>query len=117
MTDSNRGFITSGQKIAIKVVEEQSDENLRLIIKELNYNGIIIDNKEPSFHSSMAMKNWNPYCEDYLRKGREDIKDTYTGGKLYVGWTNEGNNYCLMDADKYTIEEGIEYMESVWRNS
>lgn len=117
MINKNRDFVTDAHKIAIEVVENQSNENLELIIEKLNHDGIIIDNKEPSFHSSMAMKHWHPYCEKYLREGRKNIKDTYTGGRLFVGWTNEGNNYCLVDSDKYSREEGIEYMESIWRAS
>lgn len=104
-------YITDSEKKAIDVVEGQSNENLELIIEKLNQDGIIVDNHNPSFHSSMAMNHWHANCEEYLRKGREDIKNRYTGGKLVIGWTNKDNNYCLMDSNIYSLEEGVEYME------
>lgn len=118
MTDENddpMDYITDSEKKAINVVKGQSNEDLERIIEKLNYDGIIIDNHEPSFHSSMAMNHWHPSCEEYLRKGREAIKSHYTGGTLIIGWTNEGNNYCLMDSNTYSPEEGVEYMESLNR--
>lgn len=91
--------------------------NIEQIIEVLNEDGIIIDNRDPSFNSSMAMNHWNPECEAYLKQGDEDSEKRevyYTGGTLLVGWSEELNSYCLYNSEIYPLaEKAVEYMESI----
>lgn len=120
MTAKNRTSkrnLTSKEQVALDVVKGQTTSNIEQIIEVLNEDGIIIDNRDPSFNSSMAMNHWNPECEAYLKQGDEDSEKRevyYTGGTLLVGWSEELNNYCLYNSEIYPLaEKAVEYMESI----
>ena len=120
MTNKNKAStrnLTSKEQDALDVVKGQSTSDIERIIEALNKDGIIIDNHDPSFNSSIAMNHWSPECEAYLREDDEKSKKreiNYTGGTLLVGWTEELNNYCLYNSDIYPLaEKAVEYMESI----
>ena len=120
MTGTNKTSkrnLTSKEQVALDVVKRQTTSNIEQIIEVLNEDGIIIDNRDPSFNASMVMNHWSPECEAYLEQGDEDSEKRdvyYTGGTLLVGWSEELNNYCLYNSDIYPLaEKAVEYMESI----
>lgn len=123
MTDTNKAStrnLTSKEQDALKVVKGQSISDIERIIEALNKDGIIIDNRDPSFNSSIAMNYWSPKCEAYLKgedKGDEESekrKINYTGGTLLVGWIEKLNNYFLYNSNIYPLEKkAVEYIENI----
>lgn len=109
--------LTSDEKVAFSVVKKQTTSDIDRISEALNEDGIIIDNRDPSFNSSMVMNHWSHECEAYLKWGDEESKKRkvyYKGGTLITGWSKKLNNYCLYNSKIYTLEEeAVEYMESI----
>lgn len=81
----------------LEVIEGKDKTELQQIIIKLNNDGILLDDEDPSFSSSMLMKYWNSSCEKYLRE------NGYRGGRLLpIGkyFVGIGNLYALINTDK-----------------
>lgn len=117
MCDENKKsipYVDRMLNIATEVVTGNIGEDIHDIVKKLTDDAIMIDDTDPSFHSSMAMKFWNDSCEKHLRD------HGYSGGPLKTAqesYSEIGDLFVLFDEDEYTATEAIEYLNKHVRNN
>lgn len=95
----------------LEVIKRAEKTDLQKIIVKLNEDGILLDDEDPSFSSSMLMKYWNSSCEKYLREKGYEGGSLLPIAKYFVGI---GNLYALINTDKDGSHKiAISYLENL----